>query len=79
MYEPKQPPSSDPVATWMMGELLAIARILSEGQDYIRHPQQFKAPSKPREGDLANADGTSWNPGGGAGLYQYLGGAWVKV
>lgn len=38
------------------------------------------APAKPREGDVYNADGTNWNPGGtGAGLYQYLSGAYVKL
>jgi hypothetical protein len=26
-----------------------------------------------------NADGTNWDPGAGAGLYQYLGAAWVKL
>ena len=37
-------------------------------------------PIRPQEGMVANADGTNWNPGGtGAGLYQYLGGAWVKL
>ena len=29
------------------------------------------APSKPRDGDLVNADGTNWNPGSGKGIYFY--------
>lgn len=36
-------------------------------------------PDKVTEGMVANADGTNWNPGGGAGLYQYLSGAWTKM
>lgn len=37
------------------------------------------APDKPREGMIRLADGTNWNPGSGIGLYQYLGGVWVKL
>jgi hypothetical protein len=39
----------------------------------------FVAPDKPREGMIRFADGTSWNPGAGLGLYQYQGGAWVNL
>ena len=39
----------------------------------------YVAPTKPREGDYRLADGTSWNPGSGAGFYGYYGGAWVKL
>lgn len=34
------------------------------------------APTKPRAGMLALADGVNWNPGGGAGVYCYYGAAW---
>jgi hypothetical protein len=36
-------------------------------------------PFRKFEGDVYNADGTDWDPGSGAGLYQYLSGAWVKL
>ena len=39
----------------------------------------YVAPLKPRKGMLRFADGTSWNPGAGAGYYQYKGGAWVAL
>lgn len=38
-----------------------------------------RPPDKLREGLLAFADGTNWNPGAGAGLYEYRGGAWRKL
>lgn len=38
-----------------------------------------KVPLKPRAGMLRFADGVGWNPGGGAGFYQYVGGGWVKL
>ena len=34
------------------------------------------APPKPRDGLVALADGTNWNPGSGAGFYGYRAGAW---
>jgi len=33
-------------------------------------------PNKPRQGYLAYADGTNWNPGSGEGVYRYDGSAW---
>jgi hypothetical protein len=37
------------------------------------------APSKPVEGQIEFADGTSWNPGGGKGIYAYYSSAWNKL
>jgi len=41
---------------------------------------QYVAPDKPRQGRVAYADGSSWNPGSGEGLYLYTsGGTWSKL
>lgn len=38
----------------------------------------YVAPIKPRAGDIRYADGMSWNPGSGEGIYRYsIAGAWV--
>lgn len=80
MYQPTTPPDpSDPVQAWMMRELLTLSRYLSEAQDYVTLDIRYAVPKRPRAGMVVNADGTTWNPGGGAGLYQYLSGAWVKL
>lgn len=42
-------------------------------------PKLYVEPEKPREGRFANADGTTWNPGAGAGIYVYHAGTWKKV
>lgn len=39
----------------------------------------YREPDKLDEGMIRLADGTSWDPGSGKGLYQYLDGAWVKL
>lgn len=36
-------------------------------------------PASPENGMIAYADGTSWDPGKGAGFYGYAGGAWDKI
>lgn len=79
MYQPTTPPEQTAMAAWAMGELLTISRLINGGRDLLVLAPQAAAPARPREGMTANADGTNWNPGGGAGLYQYLGAAWVKL
>lgn len=37
------------------------------------------APAKPRDGMVVYADGVAWDPGGGAGVYARIAGAWVKL
>ena len=39
----------------------------------------YAAPSKPRDGDIRYADGSTWNPGSGAGIYWYNGSTWTKM
>ena len=36
-------------------------------------------PSTPIDGMVVYADGTSWNPGSGEGVYAREGGSWVKL
>lgn len=38
----------------------------------------YKAPAKPSTG-LYAADGVSWNPGAGAGVYYFNGSAYAKL
>lgn len=40
---------------------------------------QYVAPTKPRDGDVRYADGTSWNPGSGRGAYLYKINTWVLL
>lgn len=79
IYQPSGVPQEYDSA-WLAEELQRIAAQLAEFEmPYIRLVPVYVVPAKPREGMVVNADGTSWNPGGGAGLYQYLSGAWVKL
>ena len=79
-YRPLPPPA-DPkdVGRWAMNEFLTIARHLADGRDFDLLNTIHAPPSKPREGMVVNADGTNWDPGSGAGRYERVGGAWVKL
>lgn len=72
------PEGYDPV--WLQEELERISISLNalEIPTMLLVPQAVE-PEKPREGSLAYADGTNWNPGAGAGLYEYRAGAWAKL
>lgn len=60
-------------------EFELVARAMTEPNDLILLDTLYVAPSKPREGMIALADGTNWNPGSGAGFYGYHSGSWNKL
>lgn len=57
-------------------ELGAVVDLLRDGHlDVV-----YAAPTKPSQGDIRYADGTSWNPGSGEGIYFFnAAGSWVKL
>lgn len=80
-YSPDDPPD-DPkqLQRFMRSELLKIkAAIDALAAGHL--DKSYAAPSKPRDGDIRYADGTSWNPGSGQGIYYYKASAssWVLL
>lgn len=76
-YLPGAPPPEatiEQVLAFCQREFLSIATALNDGtrQMDILHVE----PKRLREGLVAVADGTDWNPGSGQGAYVYRGGAW---
>lgn len=79
-YTPKLvPPDSTFLPAFLQQELQSIAQAISQENEFLTLSMRYAAPQKPREGMVVLADGTSWNPGSGAGFYGYYGGAWVKL
>ncbi len=76
-YNPGVPPvESSDLPVYMQSNLSSIASMVNSP---IRNfPPLNKEPLKPREGDLAFADGSAWDPGEGRGLY-YFDSAWIKL
>ena len=59
-------------------EFNTIAREMSETVALDLRPI-YAAPLRPRDGMIVFADGTTWDPGGGRGVYVYSSAAWVKL
>lgn len=79
-YQPNQVPTDVSALPMFLREELdkvaATFRLLALGHIDRSHA----APLKPRVGDIRYADGTSWNPGTGEGIYFYnAAGSWVKM
>ncbi len=76
-YRPILPAGMPPeqLQRWMYEELVKLAAVVN--RDHLE--VQNEAPAKPRDGDLAYADGTNWNPGSGEGIYAYYNATWNKL
>lgn len=62
---------------WLADEVRQIAAALPG--DITQLEPQSGPPRMPRNGMIAYANGTTWNPGAGEGFYGYQAGAWVKL
>lgn len=60
-------------------ELEKVGQAFENVQNGEFLPELHVAPAKPRNGKVAYADGTNWNPGSGKGIYFYNGTAWVPL
>lgn len=77
MYTLGNVPNTAP--EWIVNEFRKLQEALNAAVDGVVYTTLYVAPKKPREGLTVKADGVSFNPGAGAGLYQYRSGAWVLV
>lgn len=60
----------------MQEELYKIAMAMETADPFFTLETLYAAPKKYREGTIVKADGTTWNPGSGAGVYCYRSAAW---
>lgn len=81
MYQPGNIDSSSlqGLANSLRLELEKLALQLSQPIDYHALNTLYAQPKRVFEGMVVKADGTTWNPGSGAGVYARVGGAWVKL
>lgn len=79
-YNPQIPPqNAEDLVLFLSEELVRIAQAYNTKVDG-QYDILYNPPQRVRSGMVVYADGTSWNPGSGEGLYRYsLAGSWVKV
>jgi hypothetical protein len=82
IYVPPVPPATttpegQAVVDWAMQQFEHISRSFLDATALELRPI-YAPPPNPRAGMIVYADGTSWNPGSGQGVYRYsLAGTWV--
>jgi hypothetical protein len=80
-YEPGNiPEDAAEMRRFLLDELPRIAAAISAlAAGHL--DKSYAAPTKPRDGDLRYADGTTFKPNGtgGAGIWYYNGTAWVLL
>ena len=74
MYIPGPIPSDAP--EWMRRELRSIAEAIGNRTPVVWLDMSYAAPKKLSDGMVMLADGATWNPGSGAGVYCYRAGSW---
>ena len=77
MYTPN--PFIGDVSAYLQSELQKISEAMNSPQTSLKLSVSYSPPTKFGEGTIVLADGTSWNPGSGAGFYGYRGGSWRKL
>lgn len=79
-YRPTNPPN-DPAQLpgFLRVELGQIQKSANRAEPFIELEELHAVPDKLRTGITVLADGTDWDPGSGAGVYTYYGGAWHKL
>jgi hypothetical protein len=65
--------------SWVSTELLRVSNALTSASQTTTVPVITVAPAKPIIGQVVFADGTTWNPNNGRGLYYYDTGGWIKI
>lgn len=60
-------------------ELETVSKDVNDLANHIPTEISYEAPLKTFNLQIVYADGVSWNPGKGAGLYYFMGGSWRKL
>lgn len=79
-YVPGQVPT-DPkdIPAYLQREQQRMVQLLAASQDFLLLRVLYAEPAKKPGPMLALADGVSWNPGSGAGLYRWNGSSWISL
>ena len=76
-YTPSNVPT-DPAALpdFLRREFALMAQALDTADPFLALDTLYAPPKKFRDGTVCKADGTTWDPGSGSGVYVYRDAAW---
>lgn len=69
----------DKAVQWAWENFKRLEQEFNFGREAFYLDELHAEPRKPRVGMTVLADGTDWDPGSGAGIYTYYGGAWHRL
>jgi hypothetical protein len=80
-YTPGNPPTTSiqALAAYIAAEQRKIAQAMETQDASLSLETLYAAPAKYGNGTIVKADGVTWNPGTGAGVYCYYAGTWNKL
>lgn len=80
-YTPGNPPTTSiqALAAYIADEQRKIAQAMETQDASLSLETLYAAPAKYGNGTIVKADGVTWNPGTGAGVYCYYAGTWNKL
>lgn len=64
------------LADFMRAEFEKIASAMDSPNESMALTTLYAVPNKFRDGTIVKADGVTWNPGAGSGVYVYRNGGW---
>lgn len=76
---PRKFEDTEGLLEWAWQQLQKIEQEFNLPRDFYTLQELHEVPRKLILGMTVLADGTDWNPGAGAGVYTYYGGAWHKL
>ena len=76
---PVQLPDSPTAAVGYLNDLILQLQFAIDEIDKSFYSVSYAAPDRPRDLMIRFADGTTWNPGFGRGLYQYYDSSWHPI
>ena len=76
-YTPGNVPiDAESLGDFLRLELNKISQAIDTSDQFLTIETLYTPPPKFRDGTIAKADGTTWNPGSGAGVYCFDGSVW---
>lgn len=76
----RAPDDAKQLPQFVSEQLREVEQAANRAASSLRLQVLYAAPSKVQAGMVVYADGTTWDPGSGEGLYRYsLAGSWVHL
>lgn len=78
-FASRHPFQGEKPEAYLYDQLVSVEKAFIEPAEFLALVKTYVAPTKVFDGLIYFADGSSWNPGSGTGVYCYHSGQWNKL